>query len=190
MKNIRKQCKNNRLKIIGRTWNDEFELPDGPFSVSDIQDNIEFIIKKHETSTAIPPIHFYINRINNRLVFKIKNGYKLELQTPETMKLFGSTKEVIGKTKIRKKVPSLEVIEVVLVQCNLVDNQYQQNSEVLYSFTPNKSYRYLLIAELSNLVFLKTYNTKFDEIIITFMDQNGRLLEIEDKVNLALLINR
>ena len=72
----------------------------------------------------------------------------------------------------------------------MVDSQYQQNSEVLYSFTPNKSYRYLLIAELSNLVFLKTYNTKFDEIIITFMDQNGRLLEIEDKVNLTLLINR
>ena len=83
-KNIRKQYKNNKLKIIAPTWNDEFELPDGSYSVSDIQDYIEYIIKKHETLTAIPPIHVYINRINNRLVFKIKDGYKLGLQTPET----------------------------------------------------------------------------------------------------------
>ena len=71
--------------------------------MSDIHDFIEYIIKKHERLTTIPPIHVYINRINNRLVFKIKDGYKLELQTPETMKLFGSTKRLIGKTKITKK---------------------------------------------------------------------------------------
>ena len=71
-----------------------------------------------------------------------------------------------------------------------MDNQYQQKSEVLYTFTPNKSYAYLLNAEPSNLVFPKTYNAEFDEIIITFTDQNGRLLEIEDKVNLTLLINK
>ena len=120
-KNIRKQYKNNKLKIIVPTWNDEFELPGGSYSISDIQDYIEFIIKKHETLTTIPPIHVYINRINNRLVFKIKDGYKLELQTPETMKLFGSTKKLIDTTKNREKVESLEVVEVVLVQCNLVD---------------------------------------------------------------------
>ena len=71
-----------------------------------------------------------------------------------------------------------------------MDNQYQQKSEVLYTFTPNKSYAYLLNAEPNNLVFLKTFSTEFDEIIITFTDQNGRLLEIEDKVNLKLLINK
>ena len=97
-------------------------MPDGSYSVSDIQDYIEHIIRKYETLTTIPPIHVYINRINNRLVFKIKDGYKLELQTPETMKLFGSTKKLIDKTKNGEKVPSLEVVEVVLVQCNLVDN--------------------------------------------------------------------
>ena len=91
-KNIRKQCKNNKLKIIALIWNNEFELPDGFYSVSDIQDYTEYIIKKPETLTTIPPINVYINRINNRLVFKIKDGYKLELQTPETIKLFGSTK--------------------------------------------------------------------------------------------------
>ena len=90
-KNIREHYKNNKPKIIAPTWNDEFELPDASYSVSDIQDYIKYIIKKHKTLT-IPPIHVYINRINNRLMFKIKDGYKLELQTPETMKLFGSTK--------------------------------------------------------------------------------------------------
>ena len=106
------------------------------------------------------------------------------------MKLFGSTKKITGKTKNGEKVPSLEVVEVVLVQCNLVDNQYQQKSAVLYTFTHNKSCAYLLNVEPSNPLFLKTYNTEFDEIIITFTDQNGRPLEIEDKVNLALLINK
>ena len=91
-KNIRKQYKNNKLKIIAPTWNDEFQLPDGSYSVSHIQDYIEYIIKKRGTLTTVPPIHAYINRINNRLVFKIKDGYKLELKTLETMKLFGSTK--------------------------------------------------------------------------------------------------
>ena len=85
------------------------------------------------------PIHVYINRINNRLVFKIKDGYKLKLQTPETMKLFGSTKKLIDKTKNREKVPSFEVAEVVLVQYHLGNNQYQQNSKVLYNFTSNKT---------------------------------------------------
>ena len=123
-------------------------------------------------------------------MFKIKDGYKLKLQTPETMKLLGSTKEVIDETKNGEKVPSLEVAEVVLVQYNLVDNQYQQNSEVLCTFTPNKSYAYLLNVELNNFVFLKTYNTEFDKIIITFTDQIGAPLEIEDKVNLTLLVNK
>ena len=81
-------------------------------------------------------------------------------------------------------------MEVVLVQCNLVDNQYQQKSKVLYTSTPYKSYAYLLNVEPSNSVFLKTYNTEFDEIIIKFTDQNGRPLEIEDKVNLTLLIDK
>ena len=79
----------------------------------------------------------------------------------------------------------LDIVEVVLVK-----NRYQQKSQVLYTFTPNKSYAYLLNIEPSSLVFLKTYNTDFDEIIITFRDQNRRLLEIEDKVNLTLLINK
>ena len=189
-KNVRKQYKSNKLKIIAPTWNDEFEYPDSSYSVSDIQNYIEYIIKKNETLTTISHIHVYINRISNRLVFKIKDGYMVELQTPETMKLFGRTTKLIDKTKNREKVASPEVAEVVLVQCNLVDNHYQQKSEALYTFTPNKSYAYFLNAELNNSLFLKSYNTEFDEIIITFTDQIGRPLEIEDKVNLKLLISK
>ena len=118
----------------------------------------------------------------------MKDGYKLELQTPETMKLFGSEKKLIDKPKNGENEPSLKVVEVVLVQCNLVDNQCQQKSKVLYTFTPKKSY--LLNVEPSNLVFLKTNNTEFDEIIITYMDKNDRPLEIEDKVNFTLLVNK
>ena len=104
--------------------------------MSDIQDYIEYIIKKHETLTTILPIYVYFNRINNGLVFKIKDGYKLELQTPEKNKLFGSTKKINRQNKKR----SLELVEVVLVQCSLVNNQYQPRSEVLYTFIPNKFY--------------------------------------------------
>ena len=82
-KNIRQHYK-NKLKTIVPTWNDEFKLPDGFYSVSDIQDYTEHIIKKHEALPTNPNIYIYINMINNRLVFKIKHGYKLELQTLET----------------------------------------------------------------------------------------------------------
>ena len=86
-KSIRQQYKNNKLKIIATTWHEEFQLPDGSYPVSDIQDYMEHIIKKGKTLATNPPIYSYISRINNRLVFKIADEYKLELQTPATMKL-------------------------------------------------------------------------------------------------------
>ena len=86
------------------------------------------------------------------------------------MKIFGSTKKLIDKTRHGEKVPSFELVEVTLVQCNLADNQYQQKSEVLYTFTPNKFYAYLLNVESSNFVFLKIYTIEFDETIITYTD--------------------
>ena len=86
----------------------------------------------------------------------------------ETKKLFGSTKTLIDKTKKRENVRGLEAVEVILVQCNSVDNQYQQKYEETYIFTPNKSYTYLLNIEASNLVVLKTYNTQFDDIVVKF----------------------
>ena len=98
------------------------------------------------------------------------------------MKLFGSTKKLIDKTKNSEIVLSLKVFGGVLVQCNVVDNQYQQKFEVLNTYTPNKF-------ESSNLAILKTCNIEFDEIIRTFTDQNGRSVEIEDKFNLTMLID-
>ena len=105
------------------------------------------------------------------------------------MKLFRSTQKLIDKTRNGEKVRSLQVVEVFLVQCNLADKQYQQKPKVLYTFTPNKPYAYLLNVELNNLLSLRTYNAEFDEIIITFTDQNERPLERENKVHLTLLIN-
>ena len=130
-------------------------MADSSYSVSDIQDYTEYIIKKHEALPTNPLIYIYIDRINNKLVFKIKAEYKLELQTHETIKLFGDTKILIGKTMNGENVFSLEAVEVVLVQCNLADNQYQQKSEVLNTFTPKKSYAYLLNVEPTNLVFFE-----------------------------------
>ena len=83
--------------------------------MSDIQDYIKYIIQKHETLTTIPLIYVFINQINNKLVFKIKGGSKLELQIPEKMKLPGSTKKLIEKIKNGEHVSSLEAVKVVLV---------------------------------------------------------------------------
>ena len=106
------------------------------------------------------------------------------------MRLFGSTKTLIDKTINSENLRSLDLVEVVLVQWNLVDSDYQWKCEELCTFRPTKSHAYILNVELSNLVILKTYNTESDEIIITFTNQIGRPLEIEGKVNLTLFINK
>ena len=121
-KNVKSTYNNNKFKIYAPTWNDTFDLPDGSYSIANIQDYFEFIIKKHETLTENPPIQIYPNKIKNRIVFKIKTGCKLELLTPETMKLLGSAKKDVDKDKDGEDVPKLESVEVVLVHCNLVNN--------------------------------------------------------------------
>ena len=90
-KNVKSLYNNNKFKIFAPAWSEEFKLPDGSYSVSDIQDYFEYILKKHRESVDNPSIRMYVNRIENRITFKIKNGYYLELLTPETMKLLGST---------------------------------------------------------------------------------------------------
>ena len=139
-KNIKSEYNNNKFKIFAPTWNEPFDLPDGSYSISDIQDFFEFIIKKYETLTKNPSIQIYPNKIKNRIIFKIKTGYKLELLTPETMKLLGSTKKVVDKDKNGENVPKLEIVEVVLVHCNFVKNDYQHTSKVLFTFVPNKKF--------------------------------------------------
>ena len=83
------------MKISAPTWNDEFDLPDGSYSISDIQDYFEYIIKKNETIADNPHVQIYVNKSKNRNVFKIKTGSKLELLSLETMKLLGSTKKYV-----------------------------------------------------------------------------------------------
>ena len=124
-KNIKKSHKNNKFKISAPIWNEEFELPDGSYSISDIQDYLEYVLKK----TVNPSIRIQTNKTENRITFKIKTGY-LELLTPETMKLFGNTKSKIAKDKNSKNVPYLEINEVVLIHCDVVNNSFQQNSRV------------------------------------------------------------
>ena len=103
----------------------------------------------------------YINRTENRITFKIKNGYYLELLTPETIKLLGSTECKITKDKNGENVPHLEIVELLLVHCNLVNNDYQQDSRILFTFVPNKTFGSLLEISRTNKVFLKTFNSEF-----------------------------
>ena len=137
-KNVKSIYKNNKLKISSPTLNETFDLHDGSYNISEIQDYIEYIIKKHKTIGENAPILIYTNTINNRIVFKIKSGYKLELLPKETMKLLGSTKNIIDSDKNSENVPKLENVEVVLVHCNLVNNSYQQHSRVLFTFVSIK----------------------------------------------------
>ena len=137
-KNIKLECNNNKFKISTPTWNDEFDLSDGSYSISDIQDYFEFIIKKHETLAENPPIQIYPNKIKKRIVFKVKTGCKLGLLSLETKKLLGSAKKDVDKDKDGEDVPKLESVEVVLVHYDLVNNSYQQASKLLFTFVPNK----------------------------------------------------
>ena len=187
-KNIKSSYNNNEFKISAPTWNEEFELPDGSYSISDIQDYFEYILKKHSESVDNPPIRIYVNRIENRITFKIKSGYYLELLTPETMKLLGSAESKITKDKSGENVPRLEVVELVLVHCNLVNNDYQQDSRILYAFVPSKTFGSLLEISPTNHVFLKTFNSEFQEIKIWFADQTSAPFEPEDKINITLII--
>ena len=187
-KNVKSSYNNNKFKISASTWNEEFKLPDGSYSVSDIQDYFEYILKKHGEDIDKPSVQIYVNKIENRVTFKIKNGYSLELLTPETMKLLGSTKNKITKDKNGENVSHLEITEVVLVHCNIVNNDYQQDSRVLYTFVPNKPFGSLLEISPTNHIFLKTFNSEYDEIKVWFTDQNSQPLEIEDRINLTMVI--
>ena len=121
--------------------------------MSDIQDYFKHILKKQGEDTNKPSAQIYVNKIENRITFKIKDGYSLELLTPETMKLLGSNKSKISKDKNGENVPHSEITKVVLVHCNMVNNYYQQDSRVLYTFVPNKPFGALLDISPTNHVF-------------------------------------
>ena len=143
-KNIKSSYNNNKFKISAPAWSDEFELPDGSSSISDIQDYFEYILKKHSENVDNLSIKIYVNKIEYRVAFKFKKWYYLELLTPETMKLIGSTERKRTKNKNGENVPHLEIAELILIHCNLANNNYQQNLRILYTFTPDKSFGSLL----------------------------------------------
>ena len=104
------------------------------------------------------------------------------------MKLLGSAESKITKNKNGENVPHLEVAELVLVHCNIVNDDYQQDSRILYTFVPNKTFGSLLEISPTNHVFLKTFNSEFQEIKIWFTDQTSAPLELEDIINITLII--
>ena len=99
-KNVKSEYNNSKFKISAPNWNDTFDLPDGSYSASDIQDYFEYIIKEHKTVADSHPVLIYVNKIKNRIIFKIKTGYKLELLTKETMQLLEAKKNTLIKTKM------------------------------------------------------------------------------------------
>ena len=179
-KNIKNSYSNNKFKISASTWSDKSELPDGSYSVSDIQDYFEYFLKKHGEDIDKPSVQIYVNKIEDRATFKIKDGYSIELLIPDTTKLLGSTENKITKDKNGGNIPHLEITEVVLVHCNIFNNDYQQDSRVLYTFVPNKRFGSLLEISLTIHIFLKTCNSEYNEIIVWFTDQNSQPLEIEE----------
>ena len=133
-------------------------------------------------------MQIYTNKIKNRIIFKIKIGCKLKLLSNETMTLLGSTKKDVHQEKDGEDVPKLESVEVVLVHCNLVNNNYQQASKVLFTFGTNKQFGQLINISPHSLTMLNTTNTEFSSIELWFTDQNSKPLEIEDNVNMTLII--
>ena len=163
-------------------------MPDGSYSVSDIEGYFEYIIKNHETVADNPPVQIYVNKIKNRIVFKINTGYKLELLTKVAMQLLGSSKKDIDNNKDGEIVPRLGTVEVVLIHCNLVNNSYQQASKILFTFVPNKQFSQLIAITPHSPAMLKRVNAEFSFIEIYLTDQNNRSLDIEDNVNITLII--
>ena len=152
---------NNEIKISAPTWNDIFELPDGPYSVSDIQNYFQYIIKKHGENIDNPSVRKYVNKTENRFISRIKTSFSFELLIFETMKLLGSAEE--NKDKMVKKCHTLKY-QFVLVYCNIINNDYQQDSRVLYTFVPNKSFGSLLEISPTNFISFKTFNSEFQAI--------------------------
>ena len=146
----KKSYKNSKFKISAPIWDDKFELPDGSYSISNIQDYFEYILKIDKEKIDNASIRISVNEIENRISFKIKTGYYLELLTPETMKLLGSTENKITKDENDENIPHLKITELILVHCNIVNNDCQQDSRVLYTFAPKKPFGSLL--EISPMI--------------------------------------
>ena len=138
-KNIKSAYNNNKFKNFWSNLEQWIWFAWWIIFISDNRDYFEYIIKKHEDIADNPPVQIYTNKIKNKIVFQIKTGYKLELLPPGTMNLLGRTKKDVDQDKDREDLPKLKSVEGVLVLCNLVNNNYQQSSKVL--FTEQNKYR-------------------------------------------------
>ena len=181
-KNIKSSYNNNKFNVSASTWNDKFELSNSSSSPSDISGYFEHILKKHGENIDKPLIKIYVNNTENTITFTIKNGYIFELSPSETMILLGSTENRITKDKNGEKAPSLEITEVVLFHCNIVNMDYQQDSRVLYMFAPNKPFGSLLEISPGSHIILKTFNSEFQTIKVWFTDEKIQPLEIEKSI--------
>ena len=183
-KNMKSEYRNNKFKISAPTWNDAWW-----FLFNFWHSRLLWIYYQNTLNlTENPPVQIYMNRTKNRIVFKITTGYKLEILTPETMKLLGSTNEDVDKDKNGKNVPKTESVEVVSVDFNLVKNDYQHTPKVLFTFIPNKQFGQLTNISPHSLTIMKTVNIKLFSVEVWFTDQISKSLEIEDNANLKLII--
>ena len=124
------------------------------------------------------PIQIYPNKIKNRIVFKIKTSYKFELLTPETMKLLEIGIKKVDKNKDEEKITKLESVEVVLVHCDLVKNDYKHTTKVLFTFVPNKEFGQLINISPHSLTMMNTVNTEFSSAEVCLTDQLVKNLKL------------
>ena len=189
--NIKEQYNNNKFRLSGPTWSKDVTLPDGSYEIYQIQNYfLDEVIKKRESSVKSneqSPILIFANRILNRVVLRIKAGYKLELLTNETMRLLGDG-PIIDTTKNGENVPKLEIVRSVLVFCNLVQNVNLQDSKLLFSFVPNSRFGSLLSITPQVLKYCNTVDSIFDYIKVLFIDQSGRPLEIDDDITVSIIM--
>ena len=159
-KNIKKLYGNNRFKISGTKRVKEFKLPDGSYFISNIQCYFEYIIKKHEKFTDKSPVEIYVNKIQNRITFRIKAGYYLKILTPTTMKLLRSTEgRQIDIDKYSENVLQLEITEVGLKEDSRVIYRFI-DSGVHLAFVPNKSFGQLLNISPKNYIYSETFHSE------------------------------
>ena len=159
-KKWKSHIKNKKFKLSAPTWNEEFEVPDGLYFLSDIQEYLEYISKTHGekiNDNNNPLIKVYVNERGNRITLKNKTGYYLKSLTLETMKLLRSTKSKITKYENGENVPNLQITEVVLMHCNIVNNDYQQDARVLYTFVRIKLFGKLLYISPKNVILYKNF---------------------------------
>ena len=181
-KNAKKSYKNNKLKW--RIWITCWII----FCIK--YSRLFWVyLKKHVEKTFNSSITISIDKIENRIMVKIKTGYDPKVLTPETMKLLRSTKSKITANENGENIPNLEITELVLIYCNIVNNSYQQNSWIFHIFVSNKSFGQLLNISPQKCRFLKTFDSEFSDIEVCFTNQNSKSLEKKKKKNITLVIN-